>query len=334
MRPAPRLVYWDNIPAPYVVERFNTLARRGTLDFHAWFARRHDADRSWDVDESTWHFRGTYVGDPSSSLATAHQFRRRCDDVRPDLAISLYGERPFVAGHAILKARGIRTAFRILPTFDSWIRRTRTKETLKHLLFRSADAAKVPGPDGLAYAVRYGMTADRVRFVTQSVDVTRFAGSDATQRHALRARLGAQDKCLLLYVGRRWHGKGVLVLLAAYQRARLLNPAMSLLFVGDGADADALRRSAAGFDDSIIEPFAQTAALPQYYAAADVFVFPTLGDPHGLVVEEAQAAGLPVIATDAAGDIARRVGPATSGYIVPAGDSDALATRLVEMSKD
>ena len=71
----PRVVYWDNIPAPYAVERYNTLSDRGTLDFSVWFARRTDTERSWGVDESAWRFNGAYIEDPSESLQAAHAVR-------------------------------------------------------------------------------------------------------------------------------------------------------------------------------------------------------------------------------------------------------------------
>ena len=76
----------------------------------------------------------------------------------------------------------------------------------------------------------------------------------------------------------------------------------------------------------------QAPELPAYYAAADVFVFPTLGDPHGQVVEEAHAAGLPIIASNAAGDIERRVIDGANGFVVPAGDARALARRMIELA--
>jgi len=333
-RTAPRVVYWDNMPAPYAVERYNTLAARGTLDFSVWFARRIDADRSWEVDESTWRFNGAYVEDPSQSLDAAHQFARRCDTVRPDLVLSLYGERPFAAGYVILKGLGVRTALLVLPTFDAWVRRAWWKERAKYVMFRSADAAKVPGPDGLKYACRYGFTEDRVFSVRQSINVERYAASISCEERArVRARTGV-DGCVFLYVGRFWKGKGLPVLLEAFRRARLVNPAMSLLLIGDGPDEAALRAVEGSINGVRVQPFVQAPELPQYYAASDVFAFPTLGDPHGQVIEEAHAAGLPIITSDAAGDIRRRVVDGTTGFVVPSGDADALARRMIELAAD
>jgi FkbM family methyltransferase len=299
-----------------------------------WFSRRTDPDRSWDVDESQWRFAGTYIEDPSQGLGAVHRFVRRCDEVRPDLVLSLYGEPPFVAGHAILKARDIRTALVVLPTFNAWVRRTRSKEIAKAILFRSADAAKVPGSDGLLYAQRYGFPAERVSFVTQSVDVTRYAQPiSPEERRLIRARTGV-DGCVFLYVGRFWRGKGLPVLIEAFRQARAINPAVSLLMIGDGPDEEELRHLARDLDGVRCWPFVQAHEIWRYYRAADAFVFPTLGDPHGQVIEEAHAAGLPVITSDAAGDVRRRVVDGVTGFVVPAGDAASLARRMLDLGGD
>lgn len=60
--------------------------------------------------------------------------------------------------------------------------------------------------------------------------------------------------------------------------------------------------------------------------------FPTLGDSNGLVVEEAMAAGLPVISTSAVGDIRIRVPQGVAGYIVPPRDAATLAARMLDLA--
>ena len=262
---------------------------------------------------------------------------RRCATPRPDLVVSFYGERAFVIGHVVLKGLGIRTALRVLPTSDrwAWVRRSRAREAVKAALFHSADAAKVPGPDGLEYAVRHGLPAERVAFVTQSIDVERYRRRlPADQRVRERARFGVSGECLFLYAGRFWSGKGLPVLLDAYRQAKAAYGHIRLLLVGDGEDDARLRETARALDGVAFHPFVQADELARYYAAADVFVFPTLGDRHGLVIEEAQAAGLPVIATDAIGDVRRRVVDGEMGFIVPAGDASSLATRMADLARN
>ena len=42
----PRVVYWNNIPSPYMVERFNAVARRSNLDFRDWLPPRASSPRT------------------------------------------------------------------------------------------------------------------------------------------------------------------------------------------------------------------------------------------------------------------------------------------------
>ena len=94
---SPYVVYWNNIPSPYMVERFNALADRGSLQFEAWFNDRLDSERSWDIDESSWHFRYRYL--PKTSFA-GHTFHWPLPHFgqRPDVLISLYAEPIFLIG--------------------------------------------------------------------------------------------------------------------------------------------------------------------------------------------------------------------------------------------
>ena len=56
-----QVVYWNNIPAPYMVDRFNAVVRRGNLDLEAWFSARTEPGRSWRIDEQTWEFPYEYL---------------------------------------------------------------------------------------------------------------------------------------------------------------------------------------------------------------------------------------------------------------------------------
>lgn len=333
MPPLPRVVFWDTVPAPYGVEEYNALAARGTLDFSVWYARRADPERGWAVDEAEWRFPGTYVEDPSRGFADAHRFVERCRSTGPDLVVSPYGERPFVAGHPIFKALGIRTALVIEATFDAWVRRSWWKEIAKSVLFQSVDAAHA-GPGGVPAARRYGFPDDRIFVVRLTTNVELFARPlPADERSRLRRRLGV-DGCVFLYVGRLRKPKGVLFLIEAYRQVRRVDDATSLLLIGDGTDEAEIRRAARGIDGIVFQPFVQRPDLPAYYAAADVLVFPTLGDVHGHVVEEAHAAGLPVITSEAAGDVRRRVSDGDTGFVVPPADAAALAERMRTLAAD
>jgi len=333
----PYVVYWNNIPSPYMVDRFNALADRGAFEFEAWFNDRIEADRSWDVDETSWRFQYRYL--PSTQLfgCTQHWplplFGRR-----PDVMASLYAEPVFICGWAISKLRGVKTAFRVLMTHDRWTTRHPFKEALKRFLFRRVDAIETPGEDGKAFAMRYGAPAERIFLATHTVDITSIDAATSVvrpERVALRRELGLKGTTFL-YVGRLWWGKGVNYLLDAFEHIQhqCAEP-VSLLLVGDGPEEARLRQTCAerGIHNVVFAGFQQKSDLPRYYALADVFVFPTLGDPYGLVVDEAMACGLPVISTSSAGEIRARIEEGHNGYIVPPEDVSALVESMLQLAR-
>ena len=332
----PRVVYWQNIPSPYVIGRFNALVDRGNLDFEAWFNAEREPDRSWEVNPAEWRFRARYI--PARRLLgrRLHLPLVELQQTRPDVLVSLYDRLSFALGSLAARSSAAHTAFRVLPTYDSWSRRSCWKELAKHVLFRAVDGAKVPGPDGAHLARTYGLPHPRIATVTQSIDVAHYGRArdvDLSLRQQKRAQLGLQG-CVFVYVGRLWAGKGLDYLFAAYQSVREHAPAISLLLVGDGVDEDRYRALARDLPGIRFSGFVQPRDLPEYYALGDVLVFPTLGDPHGLVIPEALAAGLPVICTDAAGDIRRRLPNGRAGYVVPPADAGTLADRMLQLAAD
>jgi glycosyltransferase involved in cell wall biosynthesis len=334
----PFVVYWNNIPSPYMVERFNALADRGAFEFEAWFNDRVEADRSWNVDEGSWRFRHRYLPTMRLLCRTFH-WPLPLLGRRPDVLVSLYAEPAFIIGWTLAKLRGTKTGFRVLMTHDRWVPRHPAKEALKRFLFQRVDTIETPGEDGRRFAMRYGAPTERIFFATHTVDIPHLlAGASAarSQRNALREEQGLQGTAFI-YVGRLWWGKGVNYLLEAFETVqRQSAEPVSLLLVGDGPDEAKLKQACAerGILNVVFAGFKQKPELPRYYALADVFVFPTLGDPYGLVVDEAMACSLPVISTCAAGEIRDRIEEGVNGYIVPPEDSAALAERMLQLAQN
>ncbi len=328
----PFVVYWNNIPSPYMVERFNALADRGGLDFEAWFNDRSEADRSWEVNESSWRFRYRYL--PTTKIGR-HTFHWPTPILgrRPDLVVSLYSQPVFIVGWLLARFRRVKTCFRVLMTHDRWVTRHPAKEKIKRFLFKRVDGVETPGNDGKQFAMRYGVPSERIFFATHTVDIEHYkSGSkDArVDRELLRQEL-AVFGTVFICVGRLWWGKGINYLLEAFEQVQKAScEEVSLLLVGDGPQEAQLKRFCfeRGLRNVVFAGFHQKQELPRYYAAADVFVFSTLGDPYGLVVDEAMACSLPVISTAAAGEITDRVDEGINGYIVPPENSEALANRM------
>jgi glycosyltransferase involved in cell wall biosynthesis len=334
-----RVVYWNNIPAPYIVERFNALSQRGNLVFEAWFSGREEPGRSWTVDESFWKFRHRYL--PALEL----NGRRLAAPAplltgeAPDLLVGLHAEPWFLPAWRLGRLRGGRTAIWVELTQDRVVRRRRWKEALKRHIFSHVDGVLTTGPDGRSFALRYGATQDRIVHVPHVIDFERYAAESAAAREERdefrkRARLRGVT---FLYVGRLLPDKGLTYLVEAFSALQRRNTdEVSLLLVGDGKEESVLRQRCMqnGVENVVFAGFRHRHDLPRFYAAADVFVFPTLGDTYGLVVDEALACGLPAISTSAAGEIRSRILDGTNGFIVPPESSAALLDRMELLSRD
>lgn len=339
MKRKPYVVYWNNSPAPYMVERFDAVADRGAFEFEAWFNDRLEAGRTWDVAESAWRFEYRYL--PTTRFAGRRfhwplpLLRRRC----PDVLVSLYAEPVFLIGSSLAKLRGAKTAFWCQVTRDSWVHRRTWKNFVKRLAFSRVDATLGSGEESRDFAVRAGAAPDRAMCLPHSIDVRHYGEGSAkgrTQRDTLRKELGLEG-VTFVYVGQLWWGKGVNYLLDAFAAVQHeATEEVSLLILGDGPDEHDLKRRCTelGIRNVVFAGFKQKPEVPLYYGLADVFVFPTLGDPYGLVVDEAMASALPVISTSAAGEIRDRIGDGVNGYVVPAEDSRAMAARMLKLAQD
>jgi glycosyltransferase involved in cell wall biosynthesis len=171
--------------------------------------------------------------------------------------------------------------------------------------------------------VEEGCDPDRVSVLPLGVDVEAFRATPAAS-DARAARILGGGVLRVLYVGALSFQKGLLDLLRA---ATLLggDPVEFTLMGPRLAESEALL-AMAGANVRLL-PKRPQAELPEVYAAADLFVFPTIQDGFGMVLTQAKAAGLPIITTDncAGSDL---VTEGQDGWIVPIRDSQALADRL------
>jgi glycosyltransferase involved in cell wall biosynthesis len=333
----PKVVYWNDQPSPYLVARLNAVADRGNLDIEAWFNEIRGSDRSWDVVADAWRFNARLLTRRRIGGYNVQVPVGELRQTRPDLLISLYDRPRLVVGLLAARVQADRVAVRCLPPSEAWSTPRLYSKAATGFVFRMLDYAKCSGCDACRYATSRGLPAERMQVVTQSIDVEvyrRALSIPEDERVAVRNRLGLKG-CVFVYVGRIWQGKGLDTLLAAYRQVRAASTVpTTLLMVGDGVDEERYRQQTAALPDVVWAGFVQTTDLPMMYGVSDVFVFPTLGDPHGLVIDEAMAAGLPVITSDAAGDVEQRVEAGVTGYVVRARDADSTARRMRELAAD
>jgi glycosyltransferase involved in cell wall biosynthesis len=134
----------------------------------------------------------------------------------------------------------------------------------------------------------------------------------------------------VLYAGRLAVEKGLEHLLAA---CRLVRADYELTIIGSGPLEEHLRHAAAGLPHvHFIGPQPRT-SLGAHYQRHHVFCTPALSEPFGLVILEALASGLPVIATRVGG-IPELVQDGVNGLLVPPADPAALAAAIACLASD
>ena len=147
---------------------------------------------------------------------------------------------------------------------------------------------------------------------------------------AMRAEMsgGCPDDTLLVYVGRLSDEKQLEHIRPALQQL----PNTSLALVGDGPARKRLERSFAGLPVCFMG-YLRGDRLASAYASADIFVFPSRLETFGLVVVEAMAAGLPVVAARVGG-VSEVLREGINGYSFASGDTEGLLRGIQAIAKD
>jgi len=167
---------------------------------------------------------------------------------------------------------------------------------------------------------------------SNGVDATRFVPS-TQRRAAMRAQLGsADDEVIVGFVGRLTADKGIYDLLDA---VRLLRRPVRLLLVGPtepDIDLDALWLRYSDLRPCVTH-VEYTRATPDYFAAMDVFVLPSLREGMCNALLEAQAVELPCITTDVIG-CRDAVVPGVTARVVDPHAPEQLARVIEQLASD
>jgi glycosyltransferase involved in cell wall biosynthesis len=182
---------------------------------------------------------------------------------------------------------------------------------------------------------------DQVKRIVLGVDFSRF-DPDRIPFGQFRKELGIPARALLLLqVGHFWPGKGHDVVLKAFSTvAARITDAWLILVGGEppgrgGRHTEEIRQliSRMGLSDHAILA-GNRDDMPQVFRDADLLVHGAVTpEGFGLVLAEAMAMGVPVVASRIGGT-GEVVADEVTGFLVPPGDADALAERIFEMVSD
>lgn len=331
------LVLHDTM-SPYRMPLFKKIADLSPHEFSFTFVQARNRDREWDCDSLGLDISILKTWDIPIGSKTLHVWMdyRKLEgfDV---LVLNDHLNFPSLVGLAYGRAKGVPcilwsdntvNALNDLPTWQVVAKRSLAKLYGNYL---------TPGSLGREYFREFGVDEKRIHVCHNVVDNDRFSKARSVseqERNTLKKELGLQGP-VVMYCGQFVTRKGLDVLVDAMNK---LDPGIefSFLALGNGslktsyAEAFAASRAKA----FALPGFIQQDDLYKYYAVADVFVLPAYIDHWGMVVNEAMAAGVPVILSDGVGAHPDLVEQGVSGFVFEKGNAEQLSEALTRTLSD
>ncbi len=320
--PPDRVALITNFVPPYRIPVFEELARR-VGDLRIFISTAMEPDRPWRAE-----FGGLRVEVQRNVTLNGlwrhpRGFREPlCIHVPYDTLWRLFRTRPRVVISAEMGLRTLQAVFyRLLrPRSKLLVWATVSEHTeqgrgawrsrLRRFLLRHADGVLVNGESGARYISRVGVDDSRVFRVPYTTDVELFGRMSGPRAQSERRRL--------FYVGRLSERKGLVPFVETLREwaDRNRERFVELWLTGDGPQRARLekmelpRNLRLRFCGNV-----DYADLPALYAQAGIFVFPTLADEWGVVVNEALASGLPVLGSAYSQAVEELVRDGVNGWV-------------------
>jgi 1,2-diacylglycerol 3-alpha-glucosyltransferase len=259
--------------------------------------------------------------------------RRRFDEIKPDVvACTGWADREYHAALRRCHALGVPAVVMSDSTFSDEPR-SAIKEFMKSRLIRAFSSAVVAGARSRSYLCRLGFAPDAIFEPWDVVDNTHFAYPHEQSPSAEATQAAPYFLCVSRFLPK----KNLFRLLEAFSNYRRLHGAgaWNLVILGSGELAAKLSAAigAAGMQDYVRLPgFVQYDELPSFYRGAGALVLPSLSDQWGLAVNEAMAAGVPVIVSTACGCATDLVAEGECGFTFDPGDVLGLARLMHGMA--
>lgn len=334
---AQTVVLFDRF-GPYHVARLAAAARRTPLVGIEVYGE--SAEYAWDrVDSGAQFGRVTLFPEADARGVRRADVRRAVWDalgrIRPG-AVALPGWSHPAALAALAWCTGHGVPGIVMSESNAWDEvRDPRREWIKRRIVGQCRSGLVGGEGHREYLASLGLPREAIFLGYDAVDNDHFADGARRARSAaaqVRARLGLPERYWLAsarFVAKK-NLPRLLQAFANYRRGASSAP-RDLVLIGDGelrADVESIRAEL-GLNGCVHLPgFVQYEHLPEYYGLAEGFVHASTVEQWGLVVNEAMAAGLPVLVSQPCGCAAHLVEPQCNGAVFDPFDVDGLAARL------
>jgi 1,2-diacylglycerol 3-alpha-glucosyltransferase len=262
---------------------------------------------------------------------------QKLDEISPAVVlVPGYYTAPALAAAYWAKRHNRKAILMTETTRDDHDRRWWKEVVKRRLIGTLFDAAIAGGTRHIAYLEELRFPTSRIGRFYDVVNNEFFRDGVARLRSAATAAQFELPSRYFLYVGRLAPEKNLETLIRSFAAARLRGSQSSLVLVGDGPLRHRLESQVreAGLAPWVrFAGLKSTAEILPYYAFAHAFVLPSRQEPWGLVVNEALAAGLPVIVSNRCGCATDLVVHGSNGFVFDADREDELTDFLFRIDR-
>lgn len=342
-----KAILLTNIPAPYRVAMLNyaqPLLNENNISLKVLFSAAGYKRRNyWEGSLSGASFSYRILDDFHIQLfsekffSTGWSVKKALDEEKPSVIVSGGFSLPSIFACNYARKHNIpfliysgETNLQSQRRHLSWLR----KQQRKYLLSRCA-AYIAYGAEAKAFLISSGANETKVFVAINSIDTEQFRLMLLKAKNGNKKLLSAQPK--MLFVGNLQKLKGLEHVLSALRIVQHeYKISLSFDIVGDGPDSNRLRWLANKFiiKDMLFWGSKSYEEVAPFYAQSDFFVFPSLYDIYGLVMVEAAAAGLPIIASKFAGGTVDVVQDGKNGYVIDPTNIEEFAARIKELCEN
>jgi glycosyltransferase involved in cell wall biosynthesis len=311
-----RLLYITNIPTPYRQKRFNLMEEifpRYGIDFEVWYMAESEPDRKWQLPRESYRYRFRFFSGfhPTAGGMYAH--------INPRLIVSLARSRfdiVVIAGmasptHWLATLFAPRKAIKIMSiesNMESTVRKSGLGATIKKFLLKRCNAYQVTGRRQIDYINYFlksnnlcGKSAIRLPNIIDENVFQSQVNEARTRRKQLRQIYQVEEE------EQMWVLPARLIPIKGIEEFLDLATGLSnikIYILGDGPLQKKLSEQIGQNKiPAILAGHVSQDEMVKYYAAADLFVLPSIKDPSPLSPIEALAAGLPLLVSGRIGNL-------------------------------
>lgn len=302
-----KIVILHNIISPYKTLLFNELFKV-INDFKVLYMAETEANRDWNIRKDELNFPYEFIS--NGKLQNHNQYKiavqtwKRLNRINPDILI-LGGYKYPAYWTALLWAKKNRKKIIIWSASNQTDhKRNFLKEKLKSTLIKKCSAANVYGSRSKDYLIELGLKKEAIFIMGNTTDNLFYydrTNDFRTKRNKLQKEYGFPARNFL-FIGRFSREKNIINLSKAYKKLTNQDN-WGLILAGDGPQKDDIYNyiKEHNLSNVFLVDFQQKEDLPKFLAVSDILILPSISEPWGLVVNEAMAAGLPVLVSKKCG---------------------------------